>query len=141
MQREFNSLSFGVRWLAALVLVLATYNPYAMSYYHWLIADGGYASLKVLAGVALLILHIVTMIATWRSMGAIGVGLVTALAASAAWFLIDSDVLDIENPRKLGVTVLVILGTVYGVGLSYSHIRNRLAGQVDSRDVTSLSPI
>lgn len=141
MREKFDSISLAVRWLAALLIVLATYNPYGMSYYHWVSEDGGYASLKVLAGVALLIMHIVAMLATLRSIGAIGVALVTALAASTAWFLVDSAILDIENPRKFVFTLLAILGTVYGFGLSYSHVRNRLSGQVDSRDVTNLSPV
>jgi hypothetical protein len=141
MRYKFDVVSFSVRWLAALVIVLASYNPFGMSYYHWISEDAGYTSLKVLAGVSLLILHIVSLLATLRSIGPIGIGLVTALAASTAWFLVDSDVLDIENPRKFAFTLLVILGTVYGIGLSYSHFRNRLSGQVDSRDVTNLSPI
>ena len=39
MLHEFNYRSFVVRWLACLVLMLATYNPYSSSYYHWTAAD------------------------------------------------------------------------------------------------------
>jgi len=39
------------------------------------------------------------------------------------------------------LTGLLILATVYGIGTSWSHIRNRLSGQVHSVDVTALSPI
>lgn len=141
MLREFGSRSFIVRWLAALLLVLGTYNPYASSYYHWVVGDVGHLSLKVAAGVALLILHVVVLVATVRSVGPIGMALLTALFAAFAWVLVDNDVIEIENPKVFVTTLLVIAGTVYGVGVSWSHVRNRLSGQVDSTDVTAQSPL
>lgn len=141
MLREFGSRSFVVRWLAALVLVLGTYNPYASSYYHWIVADAGHLSLKVLAGIALLILHIVILVATVRSVGPIGMTLLTALFAACAWVLADAQVIEVENPKVFVTVLLVIAASVYGVGVSWSHIRNRLSGQVDSTDVTSQSPL
>lgn len=141
MRHEFGLLDVSVRWLAGLILVLGTYNPYAFSYYHWITTYPGMAALKVMVGVGLFILHIVALIASTRSLGPIGIGLVTALSASAAWILIDGKVLDIEDPRIFAFTLLVILATVYGIGLSWSHIRIRLAGQYDSNDVTRDSVI
>ena len=72
---------------------------------------------------------------------AFGIGLLTALTASAVWLLIDSQLLDIEDPRVFQFTALVILGTIYGTGLSWSHLRYRIAGQYDSTDVAQNSPI
>lgn len=141
MLREFGTLSFIVRWLATLLLVLGTYNPYASSYYHWVVADPGHLSLKVMAGVALLIAHIVVLVATVRSVGPIGMALLTALFAAFAWVLSDNRVIEVENPRVFVTTLLVIAASVYGVGVSWSHMRNRLSGQVDSTDVTSQSPL
>lgn len=141
MQHEFGALEYVVRWLVSLALVLGTYNPYAMSYYHWVSFYPGQIPMKLTVGVALLILHIVAILAGVRSLGLIGIGLLTALFASTAWILIDVNVLDIEDPRIFALTVLVILATVYGVGLSWSHVRNRVSGQVDSTDVTQNSPI
>src|SRR3546814_5996673 len=77
---------------------------------------------------------IVAVLTSIRSLGPIGIGLLTALFAAAAWVMADNHVLDIEDPRAFTLTLLVILATVYGLGISWSHLRNRLSGQVDSTD-------
>jgi hypothetical protein len=141
MLHEFNYWSFGVRWLGCLVLMLATYNPYSSSYYHWIAADPAHASLQVLAGLLLFIFHIVVIIATARSIGVVGIGLVTALFSSVAWVLIDNQVVVVEDARALVLIQEIVIASVYGVGLSWSHVRNRLSGQVDSTDVAVLSPL
>src|SRR5690606_24386672 len=130
-----------LRWGSSLLLVLGTYNPYDMSYYHWIVEGDGYVSLKVLSGIGLTILHIVAVLTSIRSLGPIGIGLLTALFATAAWVMADNQVLDIEDPRAFTLTLLVILATIYGLGISWSHLRNRLSGQVDSTDITRTSPV
>jgi hypothetical protein len=141
VQREFGVLDYVIRWLAGLILVLGTYNPYALSYYQWITEYVGMVPLKMMVGIALLILHLVAILAGIRSLGLIGIGLLTSLYASAAWVLIDNEFLNIEEPKVFTFTLLVILACVYGWGLSWSHIRNRVAGQVDSTDVAQNSPI
>jgi Family of unknown function (DUF6524) len=84
---HFNAISLLLRWLVALFGVFATYNPSGYSYYHWLQHDGGYVSLRVLAGVALAIFYVVYLRATLRSLGPIGIGLTFALFGSVAWLL------------------------------------------------------
>jgi len=140
MQREFGVLDFMMRWALGQLIVLGAYNPFSMSYFHW-VGNEGQLSLKVLVGVGLVVLHVIAILATIRSLGLIGVGLLTAFFASAAWVLIDGRLLDIEDPRIFQMTLLLIGGTIYGVGLSWSHLRNRISGQVDSRDVSQNSPI
>jgi|SRR5579871_2869204 len=141
MLHEFGFPSWFVRWLAALFVVLGTYNPYGFSYYNWFYDDAGVTPLKVMVGIGLLIAHIVILLASTRSLGPIGIGLLTAFFSSAAWVLIDQRLLDIEDPSVLWLTVLVVMAAVYGVGLSFSHIRARIAGQYDSNDVTQNSPL
>ena len=97
---DFNWLSYLLRWVASILLVLATYNPFGLSYWDWLTNDGGYVSLKVLAGVALLILHIVATVSTTRSLGIIGIGLLTAFYGAVAWLLVDHNLLDLNDPRR-----------------------------------------
>ncbi len=138
---DFGFVDCLLRWLTSMMLVLGTYNPYAMSYYHWLHEYPGQIPLKITIGVVLLILHVVAILSSVRSLGLIGIGLLTALFASAAWILIDNHLLNVEDPRVFTLTLLVILATLYGVGLSWSHLRNRLSGQVDSTDVTFNSPV
>ena len=141
MTREFGFPSWLMRWLASMVLVLSTYNPYEFSCYHWATNDVGMTPLKTMVIIGLLILHVIAILASVRSLGPIGIGLLTALTASAVWLLIDSQLLDIEDPRVFQFTALVILGTIYGTGLSWSHLRYRIAGQYDSTDVAQNSPI
>ena len=77
---QFSFASFLVRWLVALVLVFATFNPTEYSYYRWVAGwDGANMALKTLAGVVLLILFLIFLRATWRSIGPIGVILAAAL--------------------------------------------------------------
>src|SRR5258708_4908419 len=141
MLHEFGFVSWFMRFLAGLFIVLGSFNPYGLSYYDWVIAGVGMTPLKMMVGIALLITHIVALLASVRSLGPVGIGLVTALLASAAWVLIAKRLLDIEDPRVFQFTALVILGGVYGIGLSFSHIRARISGQYDSNDVTQNSPI
>jgi hypothetical protein len=138
---EFGLIDWLARWLSSLALVLGTYNPYAMSYYHWVSDVPGFVSIKVLVGITLLILHVVAALSTIRSLGVIGIGLLTASFASGAWVLIENGVLYVEDSRIFTLTLLVILANIYGIGLSWSHLRNRLSGQVDSTDVTFNSPV
>ena len=79
----------------------------------------------------LLIFHIVVIIATVRSIGVIGIGLMTALFSSVAWVLIDNQVVVVEDARALVLIQEIVIASVYGVGLSWSHVRNRLSGQVE----------
>lgn len=138
---EFGIVDFVLRLFSGLALVLGTYNPYAMSYYHWVADHPGNVSAKILIGVLLLTLHVVAILSSMRSLGLIGIGLLTATFASAAWVLIENQLLYVEDPRVFVLILLVILGGLYGSGLSWSHLRNRIAGQVDSTDVTFNSPV
>jgi hypothetical protein len=132
---HFNAISLLLRWLVALFGVFATYNPSGYSYYHWLQHDGGYVSLRVLAGVALAIFYIVYLRATLRSLGPIGIGLTFALFGSVAWLLTQWHVVDLARSDDEAVVSLAIAASVLGVGMSWSAIRYRISGQYDSEDV------
>ena len=73
--------------------------------------------------------------------GPIGIGLVTALLGSLAWLLSDLDLIDIGQTAVLDLVLLTMLATLLSIGLSWSHLRNRLSGQIDSDDVTTPPPI
>nr|WP_282189153.1 DUF6524 family protein [Azospirillum sp. SYSU D00513] len=130
-----------MRWALSCAAVLGSYNPYTFSYYRWVTEVDGFASLKMFVGLVLLVLHLVCLVASVRSLGLVGVGLMTALLGSGAWVLADNSLLNIEDPSVFGLTLLTLLSTVYGFGISWSHIRNRLSGQVDSNDITQTSSI
>ena len=132
---HFTPISLLLRWLVALFGVFATYNPSGYSYYHWLQHDGGYVSLRVLAGVALAIFYVVYLRATLRSLGPIGIGLTFALFGSVAWLLTQWHVVDLARSDDEAVVSLAIAASVLAVGMSWSSIRYRISGQYDSEDV------
>ena len=86
----FSWPNFLIRWAAALVLVFATFNPTAYSYYAWVTdPQSGQIPLKVLAGVVIAIAFVVFLRATWRSIGPIGLTLAVAFFGALVWVLID----------------------------------------------------
>jgi len=132
----FNAVNFLIRWIVALALVFATFNPTEFSYYRWVTAPGSEnMALQSLVGVVLLILYVIFMRATWRSIGAIGLALAIAFFGAIVWVMIDQGLLDADSPKIMTYVILVILATILAVGISWSHIRRRVTGQADIDDV------
>ncbi len=139
-QSSFSLASFLLRWLVALVLVFATFNPTDYSYYRWVAGmdagmDGGNLALKALAGVALVILYVIYLRATWRSIGPIGMSLAAAFLGALIWVTIDLGLLDLEQPTIVTWVLLFALATILAIGISWSHVRRRVSGQADMDDV------
>ncbi len=133
---SFSLASFLIRWLVALVLVFATFNPTDYSYYRWVAGmDGGNLALKALAGVALVILYVIYLRATWRSIGPLGVTLAAALLGTLIWVSIDLGLLDLERPTIVTWVLLFALATILAIGISWSHVRRRVSGQADMDDI------
>lgn len=136
-----NGPGFGgiaARTVAALVLVFATYNPEKLSYFHWAIAPlrtgeatSGPASLKFLAGLALLGGWAVFLNATRRSIGLGGALLVLAISGGLVWLLIDVGVVSAGSARGITYVVLLCTSLLLAVGMSWSHLSRKLSGQVD----------
>ncbi len=134
-ERGFNFSSFLIRWVLALILVFATYNPSGYSWYHWLTgAESIVDPLLALAAIILLIGWVIYLRATARSLGIIGTVLAAALFATLVWVLIHYQLIALSNTTLLAYIVLVILSAVMGLGLSWSHIRRRMSGQLDVDD-------
>lgn len=129
-------IGFKLRIALCVFLVLLTYNPSGWSYVHW-VANGFdvQSSLKVLGGILLVIAYAVVFRATLRSIGFLGVGLVVALLAAIGWVMVDLGVIDINDSGLVQWLVLIAGGLVLGVGLSWSHVRRAITGQVDMDDV------
>ncbi len=129
-------VEFLLRWLAALVLVLATFNPTDYNFIRWASErGGGQFPLVLLVGLILLIGYIIYLRATFRSIGPVGVVLVAALIGTLVWVLVDFGILSLENPTAITWIGLVGLSFILGIGLSWSHVRRRLSGQSDMDDV------
>jgi len=121
-----------VRIVLATALVLATYNPSGHSFYHWLTEPpAGITAIKTLLGVVLLIGWAVSLRTVHVALGSLGVLLGVAFLAALAWVFVEQRWLDLDTPSSVAWLALLILGTVLGLGLSWSLIRARLTGQVE----------
>jgi hypothetical protein len=136
-QGGFNFSSFLVRWLASCFLVMATFNPSGYSYFHWLIdeADPRW-SFKALIGLLLLIANLTFFLATLRALGTTGILAAGIFCLTLIWALLDHGYLHTLTPWSWVTLILLLLASIEAVGVSWSHIRARLAGQSDTIDVT-----
>ena len=127
---EFDTFGFLWRLLFAIALVLLTFNPTGHSYYHWL-ADGfpSVSPAEAISGLLLLIGWIFFVRTTLSSIGTLGLVLMAALFAAIVWWIVSKGWLDVSNRSAMAWIVLLILGLMLGVGMSWSHIRRRISGQ------------
>jgi hypothetical protein len=141
-----DGLSWGgvlARFVAALILVYATWNPEGISYYHWAIAPmvgdappaTGSLALRFVAGILLAIGWVVFLQAARRSLGIAGAALSFALCAGVIWFLIEQRIVAPTSARAIGHIALVAVALVLAVGMSWSHVSRRLSGQLDTDEV------
>lgn len=127
---------FLIRWFFALLLVFITYNPTGYSLVHWVWPFGGeQLPLKILASLLILGGYVIFLTATFRSLGWIGIILVFAFCGTLVWLFVDQGWMDISNPGILSWVMILVLGTVMGLGISWSHIKKKLTGQFDTDDV------
>ncbi|MBQ0724941.1 MAG: hypothetical protein KBT50_08880 [Cycloclasticus sp.] len=132
----FKASSFFIRFGVALVLVFASYNPSGFSYYHWIIKDiSSFSPMMGLTGLTIIIAWAIYIRATLRSLGLIGISLALAFFASVFWLIIDWGLIATDNVTVLIYIVQTILCFILAIGLSWSHIRRRMSGQVDADDV------
>jgi len=126
-----------VRMLAVALLVSGTYNPTGYSYYHWAFhSDAGHPAVKTVVGLLIAAGFIFCVHATIRSLRLL-FGIPLALVGGASiWLLSDLGIVDLSDwlQRTLVFEVAIIL--LLGTGVSFSLIRYRLSGQLDSRTLT-----
>ena len=127
---EFGFKDFLWRLVFAVALVLVTFNPTGHSYYHWL-ADGfpSVQPLEVVAGIALLGAWIFFVRSTMAAIGTLGLVLLLALFSAIVWWMVSRGWLDVSNRSAMAWVVLLILGLVLGIGMSWSHVRRGVTGQ------------
>jgi drug/metabolite transporter (DMT)-like permease len=126
----------GLRFLFALILVLATYNPEEYSYFHWGIQNiSENSALKVFVGIVLLIGWVIYIRATLRSLGPIGLILALGFFGTLIWLLIDYNIVSTDSAKVITYLVLIIASAILTTGMSWTHIRRRMSGQLDVDDV------
>ncbi len=125
-----------LRFLFALALVLATFNPTGVSYAHWLAKNFPQVTpLVVLAGLVLVAGWVVFVRATLRSLGAGGLILAALVAAALIWLFVSWGWIDLRNAGAMTWIGLVITSIVLAIGMSWSHVRRRLSGQADVDEI------
>ena len=133
---NFTFSSFGLRFLFSAILVFATYNPEGFSFYHWITPSLPSISVEqAFIGVVLIIGWVIYLRATLRSLGIIGLvlaglffGLMIAMMFKWGW-------ISLEGSRLLSYVIQSLIAVVLAVGMSWSHIRRRMSGQMDMDDV------
>lgn len=136
LQKSFGWDRFIVRFIFAIVVVFTTYNPEGHSYFHWIYEDlPAFSVLKAFIGVVLLICWIILIRATLGSLGAIGIILAAAFFGLAIWLIIDVFGLSTDSFRVIAYIISIMLASVLSIGISWSHVRRRLSGQVDTDEV------
>ena len=134
--RRFGWSNFLIRLVVALFLVFATYNPSGYSWVHWLQhAENKIDPLIIVAGVLLLIGWVIFLRATARSLGFIGSLLVLLLFGTMIWAMVYYGWLSLDKPSTISWVALTLLALLLAIGISWSHIRRRMTGQIDVDDV------
>ena len=133
--QKFTWKSFGLRWCFAALLVFISWNPTGYSFSHWATSAPMFTPEKALAAIALIIAWVIYVRATMRSLGPVGVGLLAAIFACLVWLMFSRGWLSGENLNILTWIALFAGSTILAVGMSWSHVRRRLSGQVDTDDV------
>ncbi len=129
---------FIIRWVFAILLVLITYNPTGYSFLHWFWPIGNeQLPLKILTSLVMLVIYVIFLRATFRSIGILGVIFAIALSATLIWLFIDQGWMSLENHTAMTWVLLIVVGTILGIGISWSHIRRKLTGQFDTDDIES----
>jgi hypothetical protein len=61
--------------------------------------------------------------------------LATAFFGTLIWLVVDVGLVAVDNIRVVTYLVQILLAMVLSTGLSWSHVRRRLSGQMDTDDV------
>lgn len=142
----FSWGGFLARLAGALLLVYATYNPERFSFFHWIFQPKpgesglggllhGFTPIKAFAGLGLVAVWVVFLQATRRSLGAGGALLVVALFACTIWAMIYYGIISPTSSKAIANLILIAVSLVLAIGLSWSHITQRLSGQADTDNV------
>ncbi len=136
---SFGWNGFLIRWVVAIILVFSTWNPSGHSWGNWVVEsfqNNDYQNpLLWLSAVILIIGWAIYLRATARSLGVWGLLLVGALFATMLWMMIYYGLLSLDNKSIMSYVALSLLSLLLAIGISWSHLRRRITGQVDVDDV------
>ena len=125
-------MGFLLRWLAAFVLLAATYNPTDWSFVRWAVANWqDQMPVVVLIGLVLLIAYVLFFTAVLRGIGALGVMLILAVIAALIWVLYSWGWIDLANRSSNVWIAVVALSVVLALGMYWGILWRRLSGQLE----------
>ena len=134
---RFSALGFLLRFLAALALVLISFNPSGHSAYHWVvtaIGAGAFGPVHAVVVILLLIGWVIFWVATWRALDTFGVFLAFVALGTIVWLLVDFEIITANTVSMVTWIALVCLAAVMAIGLSWAHIWRRVTGQLSVED-------
>ena len=135
---QMSWMGIGIRFLIALILVFASYNPSGYSFVDWVLAtDSGNTVFKLFVGIVLIIGWAIYIRATRRSLGMIGISLAIAFFGTLLWLLIDLNIIPANTVTAVSYIILFIIGCLLATGMCWSHIRRRISGQLDVDEIES----
>ncbi len=127
---------FAWRIALAMALVLLTFNPAGWSYFHWVHGNfPAFTPAQAVVGIGLVVLWIFLWRSMMQAIGTLGLVLMAAFTAALVWLFVSWGWLDIRNTTSLTWVVLVALGLILGIGMSWSIVRRELTGQASVDDV------
>jgi hypothetical protein len=120
----------------AMLLVFATFNPSGHSYIHWVAASFPKVTpAQAVIGIGLLVLWVFLWRSMMQAIGTTGLVLMAAFTAALVWLFVSWGWLDVRNATTMTRVVLVALGLILGVGMSWAIVRRDLTGQASVDEV------
>jgi Family of unknown function (DUF6524) len=124
------------RFLASLILVVATFNPTGYSYVRWIAGNFPHLEpLQLVVGIALSALWLFVLHATWRSLGTLGVAMGLAFFAAMVWLFTSWGWFSLSNHNVFIWVVLIMLACLLTLGLCWALLQARISGQAVVEEV------
>jgi hypothetical protein len=133
---KFGFVSMLVRWFMIMGVLTAIYNPSGRSFVHWAVEGTAPLSLRVAVGSVLLARLAYCYRLSVRALGPIGVLMLAALLAVMATALVDIGLIQPQGRAAMIAYLQAIITTGLTVGVSWSALRTRISGQIDSDDIS-----
>jgi hypothetical protein len=133
---KFGFVSMLVRWFMIMGVLTAIYNPSGRSFVHWAVEGTAPLSLRVAVGSVLLVMLAYCYRLSVRALGPIGVLMLAALLAVTATALVDISLIQPQGRAAMIAYLQAIITTGLTVGVSWSALRTRISGQIDSDDIS-----
>ena len=124
------------RFLASLILVVATFNPTGYSFVGWIAGHFPHLEpLQLVVGIVLSALWLFFLHATWRSLGTVGIVLGIAFFAAMIWLFTSWGWFSLSNHNAVIWVVLIMMACMLTLGLCWALLQARISGQAVVEEV------